>query len=285
MSPEQFDLRTQDSPQRCLVVGVINLTPDSFSDGGTFLDSGAAVARAEELTAAGADWLDIGAESTRPGSQPVTADEQIRRCGEIIGLIARQLKSVISIDTTVAAVAERALDQGATIVNDVSAGRFDPAMLPLVARRGAGVVLMHMQQTPATMQEDPRYGDVYTEVADFLTQRASAAEALGIRRNRIFLDPGIGFGKTQEHDLKLLSRLRGLTGLGYPVLVGPSRKRFIGRIIAEPRAADRIFGTAGAVAWCATNGAAAVRVHDVKAMAQVVQVVAAIADAREKDTG
>jgi len=268
----------QDSPRRCLVVGIINLTPDSFSDGGKYLDPDAAVARAEELIAAGADWLDIGAESTRPGSKPVAVDEQLRRCGEIIGRIARRLKTIISIDTTFAAVAEHALDQGAMIVNDISAGRFDPAMLPLIAQRGAAVVLMHMQQTPATMQEDPQYGDVYREVADFLNQRALAAEAMGIRRNRIFFDPGIGFGKTQEHDLKLLSRLRELASLGYPVLVGPSRKRFIGQIIAEPKASDRVFGTAGAVGWCATNGAAAVRVHDVKAMAQVVQVVSAIAD-------
>ena len=264
-------------PKRTLVMGVLNVTPDSFSDGGRFASREAAVAHAVEMAAAGADLIDVGGESTRPGSQPVPADEQARRVVPVIEAIGSRVPTVVvSIDTTRATVAEAALDAGATLVNDISAGRDDPGMLPMVAQRGAPIVLMHMQGTPATMQDNPTYADVTAETIGFLRDRIAAAEAAGIAKERILVDPGIGFGKSMNHNLELLRRQGELLALGRPVVIGTSRKGFIGRITNEPEPSRRLFGTAASVAWSVANGAAVVRVHDVGPMAQVVRMIEAI---------
>jgi dihydropteroate synthase len=272
-----FDAWLRDPRRRTLVMGVLNVTPDSFSDGGRFAARDAAVAHAVEMAAAGADLIDVGGESTRPGSQPVPADEQVRRVVPVIEAIGSQVPGVLaSIDTTRAEVARAALDAGAGLVNDISAGRDDAGMLPLVARRAVSVVLMHMQGTPATMQDNPTYDDVVGETIAFLADRAAAAEAAGVAPHRVLLDPGIGFGKTMAHNLELLRRQSELLRLGRPVVIGTSRKGFIGRITNEPEPSRRLFGTAASVAWSVANGAAVVRVHDVGAMSQVVRMIEAI---------
>jgi len=259
-----------------IVVGIINVTPDSFSDGGRLSGPEQAADLAEQLVAAGADWLDIGGESTRPGAQPVSADEQIRRTVPAIAAIRRRLQVAISIDTTNTQVAQSAVDAGANVVNDVSAGRDDPDMLARVGRLGLPVVLMHMQGTPRTMQVSPSYRDVTAEVSAFLLERRDRAIDAGIDPKLILFDPGIGFGKTLAHDLQLLKDTRILAGLGQPLLVGPSRKRFIGEITGETNLERRVFGTAAVVGWCVANGASAVRVHDVGPISQVVRMVRAI---------
>jgi dihydropteroate synthase len=227
------------------------------------------------MVAAGASLIDVGGESTRPGSQPVPAEEQIRRVVPVIREIAH-LGAIVSIDTTRAAVAEAALDAGAGMVNDVSAGRDDAAMLPLVGRRGVPVVLMHMLGTPATMQDKPTYRDVMGEVIEFLRERVGIAQAAGIDLSKILLDPGIGFGKTMSHNLELIRRQRELTALGRPTVIGTSRKGFIGRITGESEPSKRLFGTAASVAWAVANAAGIVRVHDVEPMRQVVAMTRAI---------
>jgi dihydropteroate synthase len=279
VSPSQFDawlLRSGD--RRTLVMGVLNVTPDSFSDGGRFANRDAAVAHAVAMAQAGADLIDVGGESTRPGSQPVPADEQIRRVVPGIEEIARRkVPAVISFDATRSAVAAAALDAGALLVNDISAGRDDAAMLPLVAQRGVPIVLMHMQGTPATMQLNPTYDNVTAETIAFLRERIAAAEGMGIAPHRILVDPGIGFGKTMAHNLELLRRQREfVTTVARPVVIGTSRKGFIGRITDEPEPSRRLFGTAAAVAWSVANGAAVVRVHDVAEMSKVVRMTEAI---------
>jgi len=262
---------------RPLVMGIINVTPDSFSDGGLFERPDAAVRRAACLAADGADLLDVGGESTRPGAGPVAPDEQCRRVVPVIEGVRRLgIGMPIFVDTRSAAVAAAALDAGATGVNDVSALRDDPAMAKLVADRRAPIVLMHMQGTPESMQQRPHYRDVVAEVAAFLRERIEYAVAKGIGRDRIAVDPGIGFGKTTSHNLELLRRIDAFTGLGVPVLVGPSRKRFIGEVLGIERPADRDAGTLGAVAAAVLGGAEVVRVHEVAAAAQVVRVCAAI---------
>jgi dihydropteroate synthase len=279
LSPREFSnwLSEPNQPnrRRPLVMGVLNCTPDSFSDGGRFATTAAAVAQAEAMAAAGADLIDVGGESTRPGSLPVDAAEQVARVVPVIQRIAN-LPVTISIDTTRAAVAEAALDAGAALVNDISAGRDDAGMLPLVARRGVPVVLMHMQGTPLTMQDAPSYRDVVAETIAFLRERCAAAQAAGVELAKILLDPGIGFGKTQAHNLELLRRQREFNQLGRPVVIGASRKGFIGRITGEPEPAKRLFGTAVSVALAVANGAAIVRVHDVGPMVQVVRMAHAI---------
>jgi dihydropteroate synthase len=261
--------------RRTLVMGVVNVTPDSFSDGGAYLDPGAAIAHGVRLVEEGAHLVDVGGESTRPGSDPVPDDEEIARVAPVIAGLVDRVDVPVSVDTRKASVASAALDAGAALVNDVSAGA-DPAMFDTAAERGAGLVLMHMRGEPKTMQDDPAYDDVVGEVAAFLRERLAAAEAAGIERDRIALDPGIGFGKTLAHNLELLRHLAALREPGVPLVVGPSRKRFIGTL-TDTEAADRVEGTAGAVAWCAANGADVVRVHDVRAMVRVVRVVDAIA--------
>jgi dihydropteroate synthase len=262
--------------QRTLVTGIVNVTPDSFSDGGMFDNADDAVKHGMQLLAEGADILDIGGESTRPGADPVPVEDEIARVIPVIdGFRAELPDTPLSVDTRHAAVAAAALAAGASIVNDVTAGA-DPQMFTVVKDAGAGLVLMHMRGEPRTMQQGPDYGDVVNEVRDFLAVRLGAAVAAGVRRDHLCVDPGIGFGKTLEHNLSLLHDIAAFSELRAPVMVGVSRKRFIGSITGVEDPAERMEGTAGAVAWCAGQGVDIVRVHDVKEMARVVAVVDAI---------
>jgi dihydropteroate synthase len=263
-------------------MGILNVTPDSFFDGGRYFDPSRAAGHALEMVAEGADLIDVGGESSRPVSAPVPVEEEARRVWPVIEAIRRESGVPISVDTTKAAVAAGALDRGADIVNDISALHFDPEMAPLVAERGAAVVLMHMQGTPQTMQTAPQYRNVVGEVRAFLAERAWAAEGLGVAKDAIILDPGIGFGKTAAHSLALLGRLDALVDLGYPVLVGPSRKSFIGRVLGLDDPGKRLEGTLAALAHCVAGGAAIVRVHDVKAAVQVARMSDAIVRDRGK---
>jgi dihydropteroate synthase len=256
-------------------MGILNVTPDSFSDGGRWLDPQRAVEHARAMVAAGAHLVDVGGESTRPGAEPVDETEEAARVVPVVRAIARSLPVPVSVDTRRADVAAAALDQGALIVNDVSALRDDPRLAEVAARRGAGVILMHMQGTPRTMQRDPRYADVVADVRDFLAARLAAAERAGIDPERVALDPGFGFGKTVEHNLVLLRRLDALAALGRPIVAGTSRKSFIGRILDLPVDA-RVEGTAATVALAVAHGAAVVRVHDVAAMARVAAMTDAV---------
>ena len=276
MTDDEFDRWLADPDRRPLVMGILNVTPDSFSEGGQFFDRETAVAHGEEMAAVGASVIDVGGESTRPGSQPVAPEEQIRRVVPVIRTLRDRTSTVLSIDTSSAAVAGAAIDAGAHIVNDVFAGRADPALLPLVARRGLPIILMHMQGRPADMQINPTYDDVVADVIAFLRQSIESAASLGVEANKILIDPGIGFGKTVEHNLELLRRLGELKTLRRPLVVGTSRKAFIGRITGEDAASGRVFGTAATVAWSATNRADLLRVHDVGPMSQVVRMIEAI---------
>ncbi len=267
---------------RVLIMGVLNVTPDSFSDGGKFLNVDQAVAHAREMAREGADIIDVGGESTRPGAEPVSLEEELRR---VLPVVEHLRDLVVSVDTTKAAVAEKALAAGARIVNDISALRFDPQMVNVVRDAGAGVVLMHMQGTPQTMQQTPRYNDVVAEVGTFLAERVAFAEAQGLKKSQIAVDPGIGFGKTVEDNLRLLARLDDFSSLGCPVLVGTSRKSFIGKVLATPEdgprmADERLWGTAATVAWSVGHGARILRVHDVAEMSDVVRMVEAVQRAR-----
>jgi len=282
MNAERFNLWLSDSHRAPLVMGVLNVTPDSFSDGGTFLDPDVAANAAREMESAGADLIDIGGESTRPGSQPISIDRQIERILPVIGAIRQVSPITLSIDTTRAAVAEAALDAGANVINDISAGRDDEQMFPLVARRKVPIVLMHMQGTPATMQENPTYNNVAIDVELFLRERLNFAISSGIKRRNILVDPGIGFGKTTEHNLSLLRELKGLRRLGRPVVIGTSRKGFIGKITGEADPKQRQFGTAATIAWSIANGAAIVRVHDVGPMVQVTKMMRAMMEETEE---
>jgi len=260
-------------------MGVLNATPDSFSDGGAWLDPARAAAHAVAMVEAGAAVLDLGAESTRPGAEPVPPEAELARLLPVLRAVRRAVGVPLSVDTMKAAVARAALDEGADLVNDVSAGRFDRGMLPLCAREAVPVVLMHMRGMPRTMQRAPRYGDVVRTVAEFLARRAGAAEAAGVARDAIIVDPGFGFGKTLAHNLALLARLDAVAALGYPVLVGVSRKGFVGQLCGEAAPAARGWGTAAAVALAVARGARVLRVHDVAAMRDVVAVAAAVATA------
>ncbi len=275
MTPAEFDRWLLDPKRPPLVMGVLNVTPDSFSDGGKFASTDAAVRHALEMAGAGADLIDVGGESTRPGAEPVASEEQIRRVVPVIRRVT-QLPVVLSVDTTKASVAEAALDAGAAMVNDISAARDDATMLPLIARRRVPIVMMHMQGTPATMQTNPTYGDVMAEVIDHLKQRTEAAIAAGVASEKILLDPGIGFGKKINHNLELIRRQGELKKLGRPVVIGTSRKGFIGRITGETEPSKRLFGTAASVAWAIASGADIVRVHDVAPMTRVVKMIRAI---------
>ncbi len=265
-----------DCSQRTVVMGVLNVTPDSFSDGGRFLSVPDAVRHAVQMAADGADVVDVGGESTRPGANPVPAEEERARVVPVISRLIQEVPELaISVDTRRALVAAAALDAGATIVNDVSSG-WDPAMFGLVRDRRAALVLMHMKGEPKTMQEAPSYDDVVGEVRDYLGERLEAAERAGIDPERIAIDPGIGFGKDLAHNLELLRRIDALVELGRPVLVGPSRKRFIGSILDLPED-QRVEGTIGAVGWAVARGAHIVRVHDVLEVTRAVRVLDAIA--------
>ncbi|MBW8002010.1 MAG: dihydropteroate synthase [Planctomycetes bacterium] len=260
-----------DFSSGCVVMGILNVTPDSFSDGGEFLDVDSAVKHGFGMIEAGAGIVDVGAESSRPGSEAVSADEQIKRAVPVIERLAKETAAAISIDTRNYEVAGTALEAGANIINDITA-LSDPRMGDLAAKYEVPVVLMHMQGTLSTMQLEPKYGDVVGEVLGYLLSQAERAEGFGVKRERIFIDPGIGFGKTFEHNLELLRGIDKFVASGYRVLVGTSRKRFIGEITGRENASERVFGTAATVAWCVSKGVSVVRVHDVTEMVDVVKV-------------
>ncbi|MCE2423205.1 MAG: dihydropteroate synthase [Gemmatimonadetes bacterium] len=265
-----------------LIAGVVNVTPDSFSDGGMFLSPPAAIAHARQLLNDGADILDMGAESTRPGAEPVSADEEWSRLEPVLDGL-RELRNegaVISVDTTKLDVARRAVEAGAAIINDVSALRHDPGIAELAARTGVGLVLMHMRGTPRTMQENTRYGDVAGEVRSFLERALGQAVQAGCDPAQIAIDPGIGFGKDLAGNLELLARIGELADLGAPVWVGVSRKRFLGDLLGTPPD-DRLAGTIAASLEAVRSGATAVRVHDVREMRHALTVVRAIQGRRE----
>jgi dihydropteroate synthase len=248
--------------RKVVLAGIINVTPDSFSDGGLHLRTSAALRRAEELAAAGAVWLDFGAESTRPGAPPVPAKEQLRRLLPVLRKFRRADGLIISVDTQSASVARACLDAGADVINDVSALRGDPEMASLVAERGCGAVLMHMRGTPRTMQKKPRYANVTTTVHDFFQERLRFCRQIGIARKNIILDPGIGFGKTVEHNLELLRCLSRLAPENLPLMVGVSRKSFLGRLTEEELPANRVAASVAAGIFAVEQGAKILRVHD-----------------------
>ncbi len=259
----------------CIVMGVLNVTPDSFSDGGQFLDTNKAIEHGVQMAADGAAIIDIGGESTRPGSEPVSTKEQLKRVIPVIEALANKINIPISIDTYNYEVAEAALKAGAAMLNDITA-LSEERVGKLAAEQRVPVVLMHIQGTPATMQAEPKYDDVVGEVLEFLLERAKRAEKLGVPNNMIFIDPGIGFGKTLEHNLQLLRNIDKFVASGYRVLIGTSRKSFIGKLTGKENPEDRIFGTAASVALCVAEGVSIVRVHDVAEMVDVVKVINAL---------
>jgi dihydropteroate synthase len=263
----------------CLVMGVLNVTPDSFSDGGEFFDMKKAVEHGIKMAADGAAIIDVGGESTRPSSEPVSTERQIERIVPVIEQLSKKINVPISIDTYNVEAAGAALDAGAAIINDITA-LSNERMAELASERQTPVVLMHMQGTPATMQTEPKYKDVVGEVLEFLLGRAKRAEQFGIPKERIFIDPGIGFGKTLKHNLLLLKNIHRFVDTDYRVLIGTSRKCFIGSITGRKKPAERIFGTAATVALCAAAGVSIVRVHDVAEMADVVKMTNAIVTMR-----
>ena len=267
-----------DFSNGCLVMGVLNVTPDSFSDGGEFFDPDKAVEHGLKMAAEGAAIIDVGGESTRPGSDPVSADEQIQRVVPVIKALCEKTDVPVSIDTYKLEVAQAALEAGAGMINDITA-LSDERMGELAAERQVPIVLMHMQGTPAPMQVEPDYDDVVGEVLEFLLGRAKRAGKSGISKDMIFIDPGIGFGKTVEHNLLLLRNIDKFVATGYRVLVGTSRKRFIGKITGKEKPAERIFGTAATVTLCAAAGVSIVRVHEAAEMVDVVKVTNAVSNA------
>ncbi len=269
------DILNSHRTRRPVVMGILNVTPDSFSDGGDFADQRTAAEQIKAMVAQGADIIDIGAESTRPSSDRVTPDEQIERLGNLVSMAA-QTHTPVSIDTTNSEVAAFALDQGATIINDVSAGREDSRILALAAERKTALVLMHMLGQPKSMQDNPQYHDVVTEVRDFLASRIDQALAAGVARERIIVDPGIGFGKLLEHNLALLRGVPALLELDRPVLIGASRKRFIGEFTGPDSPAHRLGGSLAAVLATWAMGATIFRVHDVEPTVQALKVAGAI---------
>ena len=261
--------------RRTLVMGILNVTPDSFSDGGLFFNAGTAVERAERMVAEGADIIDVGGESSRPGADSVSIEIEMDRVLPVIEKLAKTIKIPISIDTYKSSVARRALDVGASIVNDISALQADPDMASVVAEAGAPAILMHMKGTPKDMQLHPRYDSLIPEIISFLKTRVQAAVDAGISSDQIIIDPGIGFGKTIAHNLEIIRRLREFRSLEKPILIGTSRKSFIGKVLDLP-ADDRLEGTAATVAVAIANGADIVRVHDVREMARVACMTDAI---------
>lgn len=267
---------------RAHVMGVLNVTPDSFSDGGRFLSPEAAIARAETMVEEGAEIIDVGGESSRPGAAPVPLDEELRRVAPIVEILAQRLPRIpISVDTYKAQVARRALEAGASIINDISALRTDPEMVSVLKEHGVPVILMHMQGSPENMQIQPRYTDVVAEINDFFEERLAFCARHGLN-NQIVLDPGIGFGKTLEHNLEILRRLAELGKWSHPILIGTSRKSFLARILearggnaSEPQ--DRLEGSVASAVWAASQGARILRAHDVKATRRALDVLAAIA--------
>ena len=261
--------------QRTWLIGVVNVTPDSFFDGGLYFEPARAIERALALAAEGADIIDVGGESSRPGSSPISAKEEKRRILPVVEVVKQRPGLLVSVDTTKAEVAEAALAAGADIINDISAGRFDPRMLPLAAESGAGIVLMHMKGTPRTMQISPHYDDLLGEVKTFLRERLEAAESCGLAPESVLLDPGIGFGKKLKHNLALLNNLGSFGELGRPLVVGISRKSFLGKIL-NLEAHDRLEGTIAAAVVSVLRGASLLRVHDLQAVKRAVAVAEAI---------
>jgi dihydropteroate synthase len=255
-------------------MGVVNVTPDSFSDGGRFLDADAAVAHAARLAEEGADLVDVGGESTRPGADPVPEDVELQRVVPVVERAAQTLGLRVSIDTAKLAVAEQAIQAGARVVNDVTAFRAAPELAGLVASAGAGCCLMHMLGEPRTMQQNPVYDDVVSDVKAFLEERLAFAVGEGVPEERVWLDPGIGFGKTLEHNLELLRRLDELVAIGRPIVIGTSRKSFLGKITGRPEG-DRLPGTIATNVMALERGAAVFRVHDVREVADALKVAAA----------
>jgi dihydropteroate synthase len=268
-----FDKKTQ-------IMGILNVTPDSFSERGTYFDKDAAIERALAMVEDGADIIDVGGESTRPGSDPLPVDEELRRVLPVIKALAPRVSIPLSIDTYKADIARRALDAGAAMVNDISGLRFDPDMPKVVASYDAAVVIMHIKGTPQHMQQNPRYDALIPEILDYLRISIRLAQKFGVREDRMIIDPGIGFGKTFDHNLEILRYLHEFTLLEKPVLIGPSRKAFLGKILGDAPPSNRLEGTAAAVAISIMNGVHMVRVHDVKEMVKVAKVADAIKRAR-----
>lgn len=258
-----------------LVMGILNATPDSFSDGGVFHTQDEAIAHAKRMQTEGADLIDVGGESTRPGSKPVPLEEELRRIIPLVSRLAKSLAIPLSVDTSKAEVARQALMAGACLVNDITALRQDPHMREVVLKSRAALILMHMQGNPRTMQQRPRYHDVARDVRSWLRNAALRAEAFGIDRARILLDPGLGFGKTVRHNLQLMHALKELVSLGYPVVLGPSRKSFIGKVL-DVEIPERLFGTLGCVGWAFAQKVQMVRVHDVGPAVQVLRMLHAL---------
>ncbi|MDI6779579.1 MAG: dihydropteroate synthase [Bacteroidota bacterium] len=262
-----------DFSKRTYIMGILNVTPDSFSDGGKYFDSSKAVERALEMIEEGADFIDVGGESTRPGSEEISVDEELKRVIPIIKSLNQTIKIPISVDTTKSRVAEESLNAGAEIVNDISGFRFDPNMAEVAAKYKASVILMHIKDKPKTMQQNPVYQNLIEEIYSYLLNGTKIAEEKGI--DRIFVDPGIGFGKNLEQNVEIFKRLSEFKKIGYPILIGPSRKSFIGNILELP-VEQRLEGTAATVAISIINGANVIRVHDVKEMKRVAKVVDAL---------
>ncbi|MCI0483089.1 MAG: dihydropteroate synthase [candidate division NC10 bacterium] len=267
-----------DVSARTRIMGVLNVTPDSFSDGGRYLDPGRAVEHAHQMVEEGADLIDVGGESTRPGSLPVSAEEELRRILPPLRHLVDKLPVPVSVDTTKADVAAAVLAEGADLINDISGLGFDPRVASVVAGAGAGLILGHIRGTPRTMQQDLRYTDLLVDVREYLKERILLAETAGVHPEAIMVDPGIGFGKSVEHNLLLLKCLPALHGLKKPILVGPSRKSFIGKVLDLP-VEERGEGTAAAVAVAIWQGAHIVRVHDVRSMVRVARMTQAIREA------
>lgn len=268
--------RVLDLGSRTHVMGILNVTPDSFSDGGRYLDPGRAIEHAKEMAKQGADIIDIGGESTRPGAEPLSEDEEIRRVMPVIERLRAEIETPISIDTYKSRVAEQALKAGASIINDISGLRFSSSMAKVAADYGAGLVIMHIKGTPRNMQQNPSYEDVISEVMDYLEEGIEIALKAGVDPEQIAIDPGIGFGKTFEHNLTILNCLNEFRILGRPILIGTSRKRFIGAVLDQPEPEQRIEGTAATIAIGIERGASIVRVHDVAYMARVAKMTDAL---------
>lgn len=270
--------------EKTYLMGILNVTPDSFSDGGRYFDKSAAIRRANEMVEEGADIIDIGGESTRPGSEPVTLEEEISRTIPVIEALAKNIKVPISIDTYKAEVVRRALDAGASIVNDISGLRFDPEMPKIVSQYKVPVIIMHIKGTPKSMQANPQYEALIHEIMDYFRESIRLAMKSGIAEDKIIIDPGIGFGKTVDHNLEIIKNLREFTLLEKPLLVGVSRKAFIGKILGDAPASERLEGTVAAVAISILNGANIIRVHDVKEMKKAALVADAIKRGRVQVT-
>ncbi len=261
-----------DFSKKTYIMGILNVTPDSFSDGGLYFDKSAAIRRAIQMVEDGADIIDIGGESTRPGSESITIDEELSRTIPVIEAIAKDIKIPISIDTYKSEVARIALDAGASMVNDISGLRFDPEMAEVVSKYNVPVVIMHIRGRPKDMQQNPVYEALIPEIMDYFRAGITIAKQTGISEDKIIIDPGIGFGKTPEHNLEIINNLREFTSLEKPILIGPSRKAFIGKILGDAPVTARIEGTAAAVAISIMNGANMIRVHDIKEMVRVAKV-------------